>query len=180
MGNKKYDIIVIGGGPGGYSSAIAAAKEGKSVLLCEGGSIGGTCLNVGCVPTKYLLDKAGAMEKVRALVSKKIFKESGLYSFRKIQAGREEVVKKLVGGVEYLLRANKVDVVRAFASVKKAGQVECGGTLYETEDIIIATGAEPAVIPIPGAEYTINSTQALELTKVPKRMTVRMVLSSGS
>lgn len=172
MGNKKYDVIVIGGGPGGYSSAIAAAKEGKSVLLCEGGSIGGTCLNVGCIPTKYLLDKAGAMEKVRALVSKKIFKESGLYSFRKIQAGREEVVKKLVGGVEYLLRANKVDVVRAFASVKKVGQVECGGTLYETEDIIIATGAEPAVIPIPGAEYTINSTQALELTKVPKRMTV--------
>ena len=172
MGNKKYDVIVIGGGPGGYSSAIAAAKEGKSVLLCEGGSIGGTCLNVGCIPTKYLLDKAGAMEKVRALVSKKIFKESGLYSFRKIQAGREEVVKKLVGGVEYLLRANKVDVVRAFASVKKVGQVECGGTLYETEDIIIATGAEPAVIPIPGAEYTINSTQVLELTKVPKRMTV--------
>lgn len=172
MENKKYDIIVIGGGPGGYSSAIAAAKEGKSVLLCEGGSIGGTCLNVGCIPTKYLLDKAGAMEKVRALVSKKIFKEAGLYSFQKIQAGREEVVKKLVGGVEYLLRANKVDVVRAFASVKKAGQVECGGAVYEADDIIIATGAAPAVIPIPGAEYTINSTQALELAKVPKRMTV--------
>ena len=172
MANKKYDIIVIGGGPGGYSSAIAAAKEGKSVLLCEGGSIGGTCLNVGCIPTKYLLDKAGAMEKVRALVSKKIFKEAGFYSFQKIQDGREEVVKKLVGGVEYLLKANKVDVIRAFASVREAGRVECNGEVYEAGDIIIATGAEPAMIPVPGAEYTINSTQALELSKVPKRLAV--------
>ena len=106
MSGKKYDVIVIGGGPGGYSAAISAAKEGLSVLLLEGGSIGGTCLNVGCIPTKYLLDKAATMEKIRSLTDKKIFKDAGLYSFKKIQSGREEVIKKLVGGVEYLLKAN--------------------------------------------------------------------------
>ena len=90
MANKKYDIIVIGGGPGGYSSAIAAAKEGKSVLLCEGGSIGGTCLNVGCIPTKYLLDKAGAMEKVRVLVSKKFLKKPDFIVFRRFRTAEKK------------------------------------------------------------------------------------------
>ena len=108
MSGKCYDIIVVGGGPGGYSAAIAAAKEGQSVLLFEGEAIGGTCLNVGCIPTKYLLDKAAALEKIRSLAGKKILEEAGYYSFRKIQEGREAVVKKLVSGVEYLLKANHV------------------------------------------------------------------------
>ena len=172
MSGKIYDVIVIGGGPGGYSSAISAAKEGLSVLLFEGEAIGGTCLNVGCIPTKYLLDKAAAMEKIRALTDKKIFKDAGLYSFKKIQIGREEVIKKLVGGVEYLLKANKVDVIRGFATMKEPLKVECNGTVYEGKNVILATGSESAKIPIPGAEYTINSTQALALTKVPKRLVV--------
>ncbi|EEG72074.1 putative dihydrolipoyl dehydrogenase, partial [[Clostridium] hylemonae DSM 15053] len=89
---EEFDLIVVGGGPGGYSAAITAAKKGLSVILFEGGHIGGTCLNVGCIPTKYLLDKAAAMEKVRALTKQNIFKECGLFSFRKIQKGRKEVV----------------------------------------------------------------------------------------
>ena len=124
------DLIVIGGGPGGYLAAIAAAKEGLSVLLFEGGSIGGTCLNVGCIPTKYLLDKAAAMDKVRSLVDQKIFRECGLFSFRKMQEGRREVVHKLVSGVEYLLKANKIRVVRGFATLTGPGEVECEGSIY--------------------------------------------------
>ncbi|MBO5521621.1 MAG: FAD-dependent oxidoreductase [Eubacterium sp.] len=115
---KSYDLIVIGGGPGGYSSAIAAAKEGLKVLLFEGEHIGGTCLNIGCIPTKYLYDKAAAMEKIRKLTGQKIFRDAGMFSFKQIQKGRGDVVKKLVGGVEYLLKANKVDVVRKFAELK--------------------------------------------------------------
>lgn len=172
MSEKIYDIIIIGGGPGGYSAAIAAAKEGMSVLLFEGAAVGGTCLNVGCIPTKYLLDKAALLEKVRALADKKIFKDLGLFSFKKIQQGKEEVVKKLVGGVEYLLKANHVDVVRGFAELKEAGKVECEGKIYEAKDIIIATGSSSAGIPIPGAEYTIDSTQALALSEIPKRLAV--------
>ena len=172
MSDKIYDLMVIGGGPGGYSAAIAAAKEGAFVLLFEGEHIGGTCLNVGCIPTKYLLDKAAAIEKVRDLVDKKIFRESGLYSFQKIQSGREAVVKKLVGGVEYLLKANKVDVVRGSASLKGAKKAECGGVCYEAENIIIATGSVPTAVSIPGVEHTINSTQALALEKLPKKLVV--------
>ncbi len=166
------DLIVIGGGPGGYLAAITAAKEGLSVLLFEGGSIGGTCLNVGCIPTKYLLDKAAAMDKVRSLVDQKIFRECGLFSFRKMQEGRREVVHKLVSGVEYLLKANKIRVVRGFATLTGPGEVECEGSIYRGKDILIATGSVPSSIPIEGVELAITSTQALELEKVPGRLAV--------
>lgn len=172
MSEKIYDIIVIGGGPGGYSAAISAAKEGQKVLLFEGEAIGGVCLNAGCIPTKYLLDKAAAMEKIRDLTGKKILEEAGYYSFRKIQEGREAVIKKLVGGVEHLLKANQVEVIRGNASFRQTGQVECDGKIYEGKNIIIATGAESSRIPIPGAEYAITSTETLALSKVPKRLTV--------
>ena len=167
-----YDLLVIGGGPGGYSAAITAAKEGLSVALFEGEHVGGTCLNVGCIPTKYLLDKAAAMEKERMLVKKKIFKECGMYSFQKIQEGKTEVVRKLVSGVEHLLKANKVEVVRGFASLSEAGKVECDGRAYTGRDIIIATGSLASSVPVPGTENTITSTEALELTRVPRRLAV--------
>lgn len=172
MAENKFDLLIIGGGPGGYSTAIAAAKEGLSVALFEAATLGGTCLNVGCIPTKYLLDKAAAIEKVRSLTNRKIFKEAGFYSFRKIQTGREEVVKKLTTGVEYLLKANKVTLIRGNASLCKRGRVRCGNTEYEGENIIIATGSEAVRLPIPGAEYTITSTEALALEKVPEKLVV--------
>ena len=172
LAENKFDLLIIGGGPGGYSTAIAAAKEGLSVALFEAATLGGTCLNVGCIPTKYLLDKAAAIEKVRSLTNRKIFKEAGFYSFRKIQTGREEVVKKLTTGVEYLLKANKVTLIRGNASLCKRGRVRCGNTEYEGENIIIATGSEAVRLPIPGAEYTITSTEALALEKVPEKLVV--------
>ena len=75
---ETFDILVLGGGPGGYSLAIAAAKKGQKVALFEKEHLGGTCLNVGCIPTKYLVDKANAMEKVRSLVDREIFRDAGL------------------------------------------------------------------------------------------------------
>lgn len=172
MEENRFDLIVIGGGPGGYSAAISAAKEGLSVLLFEKGVMGGTCLNEGCIPTKYLLDKAAALEKVRSLTEEEIFREPGLFSFKKIQKGKEEVVKKLTGGVEYLLKANKVKVIHKTASVTKPGRAECEGRIYEAKDIIIATGSKSIDIPVAGAEYTLNSTQALALERVPKRLAI--------
>lgn len=169
---EKYDVIVIGGGPGGYSAAIKSAQEGLKTLLFEGKDIGGTCLNEGCIPTKYLLDKAAMLERIRELTNEKILKSAGYFSLKKIQKGKEETVRKLTNGVKYLLKANGVEVISKNALLKKVGLVECDGRLYRGENIILATGSEAVKIPIPGVDFTITSKEALKLLKVPKRLTV--------
>jgi dihydrolipoamide dehydrogenase len=168
----KYDVLVIGGGPGGYSTAISAAKSGLKVALFEKENLGGTCLNVGCIPTKYLVDKAGTMEKIRNLTANGVFRGAGFFSFKKIQAEKAKVVSKLTGGVGALLKGTGVTVVKGEATLKKNCTVSCGGTDYKGKNVIIATGSEPVLIPIPGAEKTINSTQALALEKVPAKFAV--------
>lgn len=169
---EQFDLLMIGGGPGGYSTAVAAAKKGLKVALFEKQYLGGTCLNVGCIPTKYLVDKANAMEKVRSLVEKEIFKEAGYFSFRKIQKGKEEVTGKLVKGVEYLLKKSGVQIIRGEASLEVDRVVSCGGETYQGRNVVIATGSVPMMIPIPGSEYCIDSTGALNLTELPEKMVV--------
>lgn len=169
---EQYDLLVIGGGPGGYSMAIAAAKKGLKVALFEKQYLGGTCLNVGCIPTKYLVDKANAMEKVRSLVEKDIFRDAGTFSFRKIQEGKNEVTGKLVNGVKYLLKKSGVTVVNGEAVLKADRIVTCGGQDYQGRNVVIATGSVPMMIPIPGHEHCIDSTGALNLTRLPHSMVV--------
>ena len=169
---ETFDILVLGGGPGGYSLAIAAAKKGQKVALFEKERLGGTCLNVGCIPTKYLVDKANAMEKVRTLVDQEIFRDAGSFSFRKIQKGKGEVAGKLVGGVQYLLKKCGVTVVTGEASLAKNRVVRCGGREYRGKNVVIATGSVPVTVPIPGHELTIDSTGALALERLPRRMVV--------
>jgi len=167
-----FDLMVLGSGPGGYSSAIEAAKNGLKVVLFEKDTLGGTCLNVGCIPTKYLLDKAATLEKIRGLTGKGVFKDAGSFSFRAIQKGKSEVVDKLVGGVSALLKASGVTLVRGEALLTGAGKATCDGTEYTAENVIIATGSVPVSIPIPGAEFAIDSTGALALQKIPHRLAV--------
>lgn len=169
---EQFDLLVIGGGPGGYSMAIAAAKKGLKVALFEKQYLGGTCLNVGCIPTKYLVDKANAMEKVRALVEKDIFRDAGTFSFRKIQEGKNEVTGKLVKGVQFLLKKSGVTVVYGEAQLKADRVVCCDGKDYQGKNVVIATGSVPMTIPIPGHELCIDSTGALNLTRLPKSMVV--------
>ena len=169
---EQYDVLVIGGGPGGYSLGIAAAKKGLKVALFEKEHLGGTCLNVGCIPTKYLVDKANAMEKVRALVKKDIFRDAGSFSFKKIQQGKGEVTAKLVGGVKYLLKKAGADVITGEATLKADRVVSCGGKDYQGKYVVIATGSVPMMIPVPGHELCIDSTGALSLEKLPKTMVV--------
>lgn len=169
---ETFDILVLGGGPGGYSLAIAAAKKGQKVALFEKEHLGGTCLNVGCIPTKYLVDKANAMEKVRALVDKEIFRDAGSFSFRKIQRGKDEVTAKLVGGVQFLLKKCGVTVINGEAALDKNRVVHCGGKEYKGKNVVIATGSVPMTVPIPGHELTIDSTGALSLDRLPRRMVV--------
>ena len=169
---EQYDVLVIGGGPGGYSLGIAAAKKGLSVALFEKEHLGGTCLNVGCIPTKYLVDKANAMEKVRALVKKDIFRDAGSFSFKQIQKGKSEVTGKLVNGVKFLLKKVGATVIEGEAVLKKDRVVVCNGTEYQGKHVVIATGSVPMMIPVPGHEYCIDSTGALNLPSLPRSMVV--------
>jgi len=127
---------------------------------------------VGCIPTKYLVDKANAMEKVRALVKKDIFRDAGSFSFKKIQQGKGEVTAKLVNGVQFLLKKAGAEIVRGEAVLKKDRIVSCNGKDYQGKYVVIATGSVPMMIPIPGHEYCIDSTGALNLPSLPRSMVV--------
>lgn len=169
---EQYDVLVIGGGPGGYSLGIAAARKGMRVALFEKEHLGGTCLNVGCIPTKYLVDKANAMEKVRALVRKDIFRDAGSFSFKQIQKGKSEVTGKLVNGVKFLLKKAGATVIEGEAVLKPDRMVACNGREYQGRYVVIATGSVPMMIPVPGHEYCIDSTGALNLPSLPRSMVV--------
>ena len=163
-----YDLIVIGGGPGGYSAALSAAKAGKKVCLFEKENLGGTCLNVGCIPTKYILDRATALEKIRHMTGEGMLRNAGEFSFKKIMTSKAGAIDKLISGIAGMLKASGVEVVKGLASFKNANTVTSGGTDYEAKNIIIATGSSPIRIPFPGNELCLDSTAALALTKLPK------------
>lgn len=169
---ETFDILVIGGGPGGYSLAIAAARKGLKVALFEKEHLGGTCLNIGCIPTKYLVDKANTLEKLRGLVKKEVFTEAGSLNYRQVQKGKSDVTAKLVGGVSFLLKKSGVTVITGEAVLKADRVVECGGQQYSGKNVVIATGSVPMMIPVPGYEYCIDSTGALALPTLPASMVV--------
>lgn len=166
----KFDLAVIGGGPGGYSAAIAAAKRGLRVALYEDVRIGGTCLNVGCIPTKYLLSAAQELENIRRMQADGFLRSSGEFSFKAIQRGKNAAVEKIVGGVEVLLGAVGVTRVTGTAVLRPGKKIECDGVTDEAGSILIATGSEPVRLRLPGAELMSDSTAALSLTRVPPRM----------
>lgn len=169
---EQYDLLVIGGGPGGYSLAISAAKQGLKTALFEKEKLGGTCLNVGCIPTKYLVDKAKALEKIRKLAEQEIIRDAGSFSYRKILRGKDAVTEKLVGGVAFLLRKNGVKVIQGEAQLQKDRVVLCNQQQYQGRFVAIATGSSPSMLPLPGAEYCIDSTGALSLPELPDSMVV--------
>ena len=168
----KYDLIIIGGGPGGYSAALSAAKAGKKVCLFEKDSLGGTCLNVGCIPTKYILDRATALEKIRQMTGEGMLRAAGEFSFKKIMTSKAGAIEKLTSGISGMLKAAGVEVIKGLASFKNASTVTSGGIDYEAESIIIATGSSPIKLPFPGNELCIDSTAALALTKLPKKICI--------
>ena len=169
---KYFDLLIIGGGPGGYSVGIAAAKKGLSVALLEKENIGGTCLNVGCIPTKYLVDKASALLKARSLAAKELFRGELLPDYSRIMEGKNEIVDKLVSGVQMLLKKTGVVTVKGEARLLADRKVICGGEIYEGRNVVIATGSVPMMIPIPGHGLCLDSTGILSLEKLPASLVV--------
>lgn len=177
-GSRRFEVVVLGGGPGGYSAAIRAGALGKKVLVVEKDKVGGTCLNRGCIPTKALLSATEFLEEAAEWKKAGISTDGPRVDLPALQNWNAGVVKKLVGGVESLFKANGVEWVNGAGvftgpktvSVKTAG----GDETFEGENGILATGSEPSALPnLPvDGTYIITSDHALFLDAAPKSMVV--------
>jgi len=177
MADYDYDVLVIGSGPGGYVAAIRAAQLGLKTACAESrATLGGTCLNVGCIPSKALLN---ASEKFHEAASGALAKygvkiEHVSLDLDAMHGQRRDAVKGLTGGIEFLFKKNKVDWLKGLATFTSADTVSVGGKSVRARNIVIATGS--SVTPLPGVtvdnEVVLDSTSALELPQVPKHMVV--------
>ncbi|WP_394179682.1 dihydrolipoyl dehydrogenase [Yoonia maritima] len=173
---SSYDVIVIGAGPGGYVSAIRCAQLGMKVAVVEGReTLGGTCLNVGCIPSKALLHATHMLHE-----AEHNFAEMGLkgkapsVDWKQMISYKEKTVGQNTGGIEFLFKKNKIDWLKGWGSIPAAGKVKVGDDVYDAKNIIIASGSEASVLPgIEVDEKTVvTSTGALTLPKVPKSLVV--------
>lgn len=166
----KYDVIVLGGGPGGYVAAIRASQLGKKVALIEKDRLGGVCLNRGCIPTKALLRSAHAVHQVKEM------EELGVHvELQKLDATRaveraSGITDKITKGVDFLMRKNKIDVLRGEGQLLDAKQISVAGVSYQFDHLILATGAHYRTFP--GLQHDgkniIGAWEALKLSELPK------------
>ncbi|MEX3314534.1 dihydrolipoyl dehydrogenase [Sulfitobacter sp. PS-8MA] len=173
---SSYDVIVIGSGPGGYVAAIRCAQLGLKTACVEGReTLGGTCLNVGCIPSKALLHATHMLHE-----AEHNFGEMGLkgkapsVDWKQMLTYKDKTIETNTKGIEFLFKKNKIDWLKGWGSVPEAGKVKVGDEVHEAKNIIIASGSEPAALP--GVEVdektVVTSTGALELGKIPKKMVV--------
>jgi len=178
MADYDYDVLVIGAGPGGYVAAIRAAQLGLKTACAEGReTLGGTCLNVGCIPSKAMLHASEYFEAAAggamAAMGIKVKPELDLDT---MHGQRKDAVKGLTGGIEFLFKKNKIDWLKGYAQFTSADTVEVAGKSVRAKNIIVATGS--SVTPLPGVEVdnakgiVVDSTGALELPKVPGHLVV--------
>ncbi len=170
-------VVVIGGGPAGYVSAIRAAQLGAEVHLVENGRLGGTCLNVGCIPTKVLLHSADLYRLVRCGKIAGLSAEKADMDWPELLRHKQAVIARLVGGVEGLLKANKVEVHRGLASLMDGRTVEIENVRPQrltADAVVLAMGSVPLKLHFPGADLpeVIDSTAALELRHVPSSLVI--------
>ncbi|WP_145871538.1 FAD-dependent oxidoreductase, partial [Bacillus licheniformis] len=169
-------LAIIGGGPAGYVAAITAAKNSREVILIEDGSLGGTCLNEGCIPTKALLESADMFEKIKSAGAFGIglSGESPTVQWEAVQSRKREIIQRLAGGIEYLMNKNKIKVLQGKASflsehdilVEKDGKQE----VINAGHVIIAAGAAPAALPFASFDgsWIIHSGDAMSLPSIPE------------
>ncbi|MEX0582979.1 MAG: dihydrolipoyl dehydrogenase [Sneathiella sp.] len=179
MSDEIFDLVVVGGGPGGYTAAIRAAQLGmKTACVEKRGKLGGVCLNIGCIPSKALLQSSELFEEAQHS-----FEDRGISTgtlkldLKKMMGQKDATVEGLTQGIEFLFKKNKITYVKGMASLQGDGRVEVNGDDPQTlkaKNILIATGSD--VMPLPNVEVDekqiVSSTGALELPKVPKKLVV--------
>ena len=167
-------LLIIGAGPGGYETALAAAKRGVEVVLVEAGPVGGTGLNEGCIPTKSFCKNAQLLEQLREAEAFGVSDLAYNFDFKAVTARKNAVVEQLRGGVESLLSHKLITLVRGKASFKDPHTVTVGDEEYSADYIIIATGSVSASLPVPGAdlEGILTSKEILDIEELPKKLCV--------
>ncbi len=178
MAHHACDVVVLGGGPGGYVAAIRAAQLGKKVLLVEKGELGGVCLNVGCIPSKAMINAGNVVDRARRAEAFGVTFRDLAVDMGRLVDWKDGVVKRLTGGIAQLLKMNGVAVLQGTGVLVAPTRLEvttaAGIDVVEAQDVVLATGSRPVVIP--GFEVdgkrVLSSTEALDLRSVPKRVCV--------
>lgn len=186
MANDKFDVVIIGSGPGGYVAAIRAGQLGlKTALIEKDKELGGTCLNIGCIPSKALLTSSDHFRFAqKEAVKHGIVLENPRMDMAKLQARKDKVVKTLVSGVRQLMKTNKVMVLEGFGTITAPGKVSVKSSAGETQEIetkniIIATGSVPAELPFAkfDGQTIVSSTEALTFAEPPPKL---LVIGAGA
>ncbi|MEJ6390679.1 dihydrolipoyl dehydrogenase [Gymnodinialimonas ulvae] len=173
---SSYDVIVIGSGPGGYVCAIRCAQLGLKTACVEGReTLGGTCLNIGCIPSKALLHASHQLHEAEHNFAKMGLKgKSPSVDWIQMLAYKDDVIGQNTKGIEFLFKKNKIDWLKGWGSIPEAGKVKVGDEVHEAKHIIVASGSEPSSLP--GIEIdqkvVVDSEGALSLPKIPKKMVV--------
>ncbi len=170
----SYDLIVVGSGPGGYVAAIRAAQLGQKVAIVEKTNAGGTCLNVGCIPSKTLLEHGTKAHDIRKANDWGIETQGMKVNFSKLVQRKQHIVSTLTGGVKQLLKKNKVTFIKGEATVTKDLEVKVSNQSYQAKDIILATGSKPFIPPIEGLndiKYETTDT-FFDIETLPKQLAI--------
>jgi len=176
--DKKYDLAIIGGGPGGYVAAIRGAQLKKRVVLVEKDKIGGTCMNYGCIPAKYLLHQTKIYKELKENKNVEGPLEKIKCNWKRVQEEKNKIVERLVKGIEFLLEKNGVEIVKGEGFIKSERQMavktERGEKILDSEKIILATGSRPAELPflVPNRNEVVTSREALEFDDIPRKMLI--------
>src|ERR1043165_2780828 len=186
---EKFDVVIIGSGPGGYGAAIRAGQLGlKTAIVEKDEELGGTCLNVGCIPSKALLTSSDHVVFAKKEAAKHgIIIENVQVDLGKMQQRKEKVVKTLTGGVRSLMKTNKVTTFEGFGTITAPGKVSvksskdpaAAGQEIETKNIVIATGSAPIELPFAkfDGKTIVSSTEALEFAEAPRKL---LVIGAGA
>lgn len=175
MNKNNYDLVVIGAGPGGYVSAIYAAKKGlKTALIEKNSSLGGTCLNVGCIPTKTLVETAGLMRKIKNSKDFGVNVDNSSLDFKSLIKRKDRVVSRLTKGIAFLMKENNIDVFQGHGTFTSTTSVTINNEELQFKNAIIATGSESAALPHikPDGHFVVTSTEALAFESIPENLTV--------